>query len=84
MVSPVDGLISRAQLSAKLADAGLNVSVATLAALATRGFGPAYQRHGAATFYSYPAALAWAKARSASPRRLAFDADHAARAKKAK
>lgn len=82
MVSDEDTLLSRAEVSARLGEIGFPVPVATLATMATRGGGPAYQRFGRHVLYRWGTARAWAVGRLSSPRSNTSEAD-AGRAKAA-
>jgi hypothetical protein len=62
-----DDRLTRQQLSARLTAAGYPTAVSTLATLATRGGGPAFQKYGSRPLYLWGPSLAWAKARLSKP-----------------
>ena len=60
-------LLNSRDLAAALKNEGFKVAPATLATLASRGNGPAYQKFGRVPLYQWSAALAWARGRLSRP-----------------
>jgi hypothetical protein len=61
-------LLSRAQLAARLTEAGYPTSKFTLATRAAEGNGPPYRIWGRRAVYPWASALAWAEARLTGPK----------------
>ena len=70
-----DALLTREQTGAALTAAGFPVKPKTLATLASRGGGPAYQLFSSRALYRWGTALSWAQARLSAPRRSTSEAD---------
>jgi hypothetical protein len=66
--------LDRKTLALTLTAAGFPISHATLATLASRGGGPAFQRWGKKPLYSWGAALEWAEGRLGAPVRSTSEA----------
>ena len=62
-----DVLLNRRDLAAALMNEGFKVAPATLATLAVRGGGPAYQKFGRVPLYRWSTALSWARGRLTQP-----------------
>jgi hypothetical protein len=70
----LDSLLTRKQNAEALSDAGYPTSEATLATMATRGGGPAYQLYGRKPLYRWGTSLEWAKSRLSKPVRSTSEA----------
>jgi hypothetical protein len=63
-----DTLLTRSAMADALREAGYPITEASLATLASRDGGPAYQRFGSRALYRWGDALLWAKGRLSAPR----------------
>ena len=63
-----DTRLSRRDTAGALTAAGYPISAATLASMATRGGGPEYVLFNGRVLYRFRDALAWAQARTSTPR----------------
>jgi hypothetical protein len=70
--------LNRAELAARLTEAGFPISEATLATKASHGDGPPYRLWGRQALYVWPSALDWARASLKEPRRLSGRAETSA------
>jgi len=59
----LDTMLKRAALAVALTDEGFPVAEASLATMATRGGGPAFQKFGKTPLYRWGDALDWARSR---------------------
>jgi hypothetical protein len=70
-----DTLLTRTQVAAALSEAGFPIRPKTLATMACRGGGPAYQLFGQRVLYRWSVAKTWAEARLSPPRRNTSERD---------
>jgi hypothetical protein len=79
MAIPVDPetLLRRGDAASALREAGYPVARATLATLACRGGGPAFQRFGRVPLYRWADLVEWARSRCSPPMRSTSEADAA-------
>ena len=70
-----DALLRRKRLAEALTARGFPITDKTLASMATRGGGPAYQLWGRILLYRWDSALAWAESRLSEPRLSTSEAD---------
>jgi len=74
----LNALLRRKATAAALTEAGYPTAEATLATLACRGGGPAFQRYGRYVVYRWGNALDWARSRLSRPVTSTSELDTAA------